>query len=67
MFAEYIVRQLLRDGKSLQNSTHKTSSLKNLHTKYVQKMLKTVKKCAKIPKNITRKAKTFRNCMKNKN
>ena len=32
----------LRDGKSLQNSTRKTLSLKNLHTKYVQKMPKIV-------------------------
>ena len=34
----------VRDEKSLQNSTGKNSSLKNLHTKYVQKMLKIMQK-----------------------
>ena len=54
----------LRDGKSLQNSTRKTSSLKNLHTKYVQKLLKIVQNLQKMPKialknfNETREKKT---------
>ena len=42
---------LARDGKSLQNSTDTTLSLKNLQKKYVQKGLKSVQKQAKMPKN----------------
>ena len=37
-----ILSPKVRDGKSLQNSTRKTLSLKNLHTKYLQIMTKTV-------------------------
>ena len=33
-----------RDGKSLQNSTGKTSSLKNEYTKYAQKKFKIMQK-----------------------
>ena len=43
--------QVHRDGKSLQNSTDTTSSLKNEHTKYVQKMLKIVQKWTIMQKN----------------
>ena len=39
-----------RDGKSLQNNTRKTLSPKNLHTKYVQKMLKILQNLQKCPK-----------------
>ena len=55
-----------RDGKSLQNSTRKTSSLKNLHTKYVQKMPKIVlnlQNCTKLHK---KGQKTFIKRLKNK-
>ena len=37
-------KETSRDGKSLQNSTRKTLSLKNYHTKYMQKMLKIAQK-----------------------
>ena len=46
---------MCRDGKSLQNSTGKTLSLKNLHTKYVQKVLNIMQKFAKMPKKYTKK------------
>ena len=49
---------MIRDEKSLQNSTGKTSTLKNLHTKYVRKMLKIMQKFAKMPK-IEQKVKNF--------
>ena len=40
MYGKWRGLGLHRDGKSLQNSTGKTLSLKNNHTKYVQKMIK---------------------------
>ena len=40
----------VRDGKSLQNSTGKTSSPENEHTKYVEKMLKIMQKKQKCQK-----------------
>ena len=55
---------MVRDGKSLQNSTQKTLSLKNQHTKYVQKMLKIVHNEQKCPKLHTEGKKTFMKCMK---
>ena len=39
-----------KDGKSLQNSTCKILNLKNLHTKYVQKMLEIVQNWQECPK-----------------
>ena len=60
-------QQISRDGKSLQNSTGKTSSLKNLGTKYVQKMLKNLQINCKTTKNFTQKnQKSFKNCVEKK-
>ena len=53
---------LLRDGKSLQNSTDSTSSLKNQHTKYMQKTLKKIQKQAKMTK-IALKGQKKLNCV----
>ena len=53
---------IYRDGKSLENSTRKTLSLKNEHSKFVQKMLKIVQK---YQTNSTKKARTFQNRAKN--
>ena len=49
----------VRDGKSLQNSTGKTSSPENEHTKYVEKMLKIVQK--KMPKIAQKRQTPFKN------
>ena len=52
-----------RDRKGWQISTSKTSSLKKLHTKYVQKMLKIVQKLVKIAQ---KRHKSLENCVKKK-
>ena len=49
-----------RGGKSLQNSTGKTLSQKNEHTKYVKKMLKLFQKEAKMPKIAQKNAKLLK-------
>ena len=45
--------------QKLTNSTGKTSSLKNKHTKYVQKKVKIAQKWAKMPNIAQKQAKTF--------
>ena len=47
------------------NSTDKTLSMKNLHTKYVQKMLKFVQILAKMTKIEHKKAKNIKNLLEN--
>ena len=46
--SEFAELASLRDGKTLQNSTDKSLSLKNYQTKYVQKKIKIVQKRAKM-------------------
>ena len=46
--------------KAGKNSTDKTLSVKNQHTKYVQKMLKSVQILAKMTKIAHKKAKTVK-------
>ena len=63
------VNRVCRDGKSLQDSTGKTLSLKNQRTKYVQKcskLCKNTKNCTKKGKILTR-VKNSKNCISVKN
>ena len=51
--------------KAKKNSIDKTLSMKNQHTKYVQKMLKIVQKLAKMTKIAQKRQKPLKYCLKN--
>ena len=53
-----------RDGKTLQNSTRKTLSLKNEHTKYVEKMPKIIQTFCKKSKNAQQRPKPLKKTWK---
>ena len=57
--------KILVQNRWLQKSNDTTSSLKNLHTKYVQKTLKIMQKRVNIPKISQKMQKPFKNQMKN--